>query len=406
MKKPIRWIALLGLAAVVLATAGQAAAQSQEDLPEAQRYYLRGTELMNNRKLLDAVEQFQLAIDADGEYVDAYRRLAYVYTEMAKTDDEYYQDALDTYEDLAALLPEDEVEVKKNIAFVQAAMGDMEDAIGTYEDVLEITPDDCQVWGAVGLAHKTQGDRLKADGGEEAEVAARLEKAAEAYRSMIKACPDDLQAYNALGELYFSSNNFDAAAKVYADLLAKDPENVDIASKLGFLYYRAEDWTNAAPVYKQLLDVDPSRSNDRGLYAKVLENLEKWDQAADQYMKLIETDPDKKGMFCNLGFLYIKANNGQKAIESSMKGISENAPQQGCLTAVWAKGLELRGVDLYRAGSYDPAITSYQEAKLKFGTIQGDADFGDYATKQIARLDKLIQQAQAQKEKAKQEGGR
>ena len=83
-----------------------------EDLTKAQRYYLRGVELMNNLKHLDAVEAFQLAIDEDAKYVDAYRRLALAYTEMAKSDAEYYRDALDTYMDLEALLPPDDVEVR------------------------------------------------------------------------------------------------------------------------------------------------------------------------------------------------------------------------------------------------------------------------------------------------------
>jgi tetratricopeptide (TPR) repeat protein len=377
-----------------------------EDLSPAQRYFLRGTELMNNRKLLDAAEQFQLAIDEDPDYVDAYRRLAFVYTEMAKSEEDYFQDALDTYEDLEALLPADDVDVRKNKAFVQAAMGDMDDAIDTYEAILEIAPEDCGVWSQIAIAHKTQADRLKADEGDAAEIQARLDEAVNAFREVTQLCPENVDAYNALGELYYGGGKLTEAAGVYAELLEKDPGNVDISSRLGYLYVQAEDWKSAETVYKTLLEADPSRLNDRALYAKSLENQEKFDQAADQYMMLIDDgDASKKAMYCNLIFLYIKAKNWKKAIDTGMKGISENAPQQSCLTAGWAKGLELRGIEQYRGGQYDAANTSYQEAKLKFQTVQGDPSFGDYATKQIQRLNKLIEQNRLQKEKARQEGG-
>ena len=54
----------------------QDATGGQEDLAPARRYYLKGVELMNNSRFLDAVEQFQLCIDEDGESIDCHRRLA------------------------------------------------------------------------------------------------------------------------------------------------------------------------------------------------------------------------------------------------------------------------------------------------------------------------------------------
>jgi len=382
------------------------AQESAEELSPAQRYYLRGTELMNNRKLLDAVEQFQLAIDENPDYADAYRRLAYAYTEMAKTEADYYQDALDTYEDLEALLPEGDVDVKKSMAYVQAAMGEMDDAIATYETILEITPDDCAIWTQIAQAHRTQAEREKADAaGEETDSSkARVAKSVDAYTKIIDLCPEDVEAYKALGEMHFAGGRFDESAAVYAQLLEKDPENVDILSKLGYLYQKGKEWDKAAPVYKKLLELDPARVNDRMIYGQALKELGRFEGSAEQYRLVIESDAERKDVYCNLCFLYVEAKNGQMAVETGMKAISENAPQQGCLTACWAKGLELRAVGMYREGKYDNAISGYEEARLKFQTIQGDKDFGDYSTKQIERLIKLIEQAKAQKEKAKQEG--
>ena len=179
MKEKMFVLALAGVLSLPLAVAAPADAGSPHATPvlqaqdqtggtqaeptKAQRYYQRGVEYMNNSRFLDAVEQFQLALDENSDYIDAYRRLAYAYAQMGQTESEYYQDALDTYEDLEAKLPADDVDVRKNIAFVQAAMGDLDDAIATYKEILDITPEDCTIWTQIGDAQKLQADRMKAD---------------------------------------------------------------------------------------------------------------------------------------------------------------------------------------------------------------------------------------------------
>jgi tetratricopeptide (TPR) repeat protein len=427
MNRPARAFAILGLACALVAPSlakastptptevllaqdqGQAAG-GQGEMTKAKRYYLHGVELMNNLKYLDAVEQFQLAIDEDPKYVDAYRRLALAYTEMAKSDEDYYQDALDTYQDLEKLLPADDVDVRKNIAYVQAAMGDLDDAIATYQQILTITPKDCSVWSQIGSAEKLLADRAKGGGTDAGsptspDAKKHLDSAVDAYTKVTELCPDDLAALNTLGEIYFNADEPQKAAGVYEKMMEKDPKNLDVASKLAYLYYKAEDWKDAAPAYKRLLDLDSTRVNDRAIYAKVLQKLEKCDEAAKQFELIIKSDPTKKSLYCNLGFLYaLDCKNGEKAISTAMQGIAANAPVQGCLYAVWGKGLELRGDDLLRQYEYDRAVSTYGEAKIKFQGISSDKDFGDYARKEMQRLDQLIQRAKQMKAKQAQEG--
>jgi len=429
MIRPARALALAGLVcASVVPSMGRAstppsstvllaqdqgqAAGGQGEMTKAKKYYLHGVELMNNLKYLDAVEQFQLAIDEDAKYVDAYRKLALAYTEMAKSDADYYQDALDTYQDLEKLLPPDDVDVRKNIAYIQASMGDLDDAIATYQQILTITPKDCSVLSQIGSAEKLLSDRASKAGGTDdgsgpasADAKKHLDAAVDAYTKVTELCPDDLSALNTLGEIYFSANEPQKAAGVYEKMMDKDPKNLDVASKLAYLYYKAEDWKDAAPAYKRLLDIDSTRVNDRALYAKVLQKLDRCDDAAKQYEMIIQSDPSKKSLYCNLGFLYaLDCKDAEKAISTAMKGISENAPVQGCLYAVWGKGLELRGDDLLRQYEYDRSISSYGEAKIKFQGITSDKDFGDYARKELQRLDQLIERAKQMKAKQAQEG--
>jgi tetratricopeptide (TPR) repeat protein len=378
-----------------------------EDLTKAQRYYLRGVELMGNLKYLDAVEAFQLAIDEDAKYVDAYRRMALAYAEMAKSDPEYYQDALDTYMDLEKLLPPDDVEVRKNVAYVQAAMGDMDDAIATYQEILTITPQDCSMWTQVGDAQRVMADRMKTEKGDQSlEHKARMDEAIKAYSKVIELCPDNLVVHNTLGEIYYGLGRREEAAQVYEKMIVNDPKNVDVASRLAFIYYKAENWPKAAEAYKRLLDIDPERLDDRAIYAQVLQKLGKAQEAADQLLKVIESDPSKNTLLCNLGFLYLEGKNYEKAIEIAKRGIAGNAPVTGCLYVIWGQGLEYKGDALLREYNYDRSISTYGDAKLKLQTAVSDANFGEYARKRMARLDQLIEIAKQTKAKASQGGAK
>ncbi len=373
-----------------------------EELTKAKRYFLRGVELANNLMYLDAVEQFQLAIDENPDYVDAYKRLALAYTAMADTDPDYYLDALDVYDDLAELLPADDIEVKKNKAYVQAAMGDMDDAIVTYEEILKITPQDCTIWSQIGSAQQVMAERVKKEKGDaDPDYKNRIDRAIEAYKKVTEYCPDEVDAYNTLGELYFNSGRTAESAEVYSKMLEKDAENEDIASRLAYLYYKSENWEKAAPAYKRLLELNEDRINDRTIYATVLQKLGRSADAAEQYQKIIDSDPSKVSLYCNLGFVYLESKNYQKAIEIAMKGIAEGAPQ-GCMYVIWGQGLEYKGDALLNEYKYDQAIGTYEDAKVKLQNVGDDANFGDYSRKRMARIDQLIERARQMKEKDKQ----
>ena len=418
MNRPAWALAVLGVVCIVTVSApavhaapptvsptllAQGQGDVGEDLSKAQRYYLRGVELMNNLKYLDAVEAFQLAIDEDAKYVDAYRRLALAYTEMAKSDAEYYRDALDTYMDLEALLPPDDVEVRKNIAYAQAAMGDMDDAIATYQEILTITPQDCAMWTQAGDAQRVMADRMKTEKGDQSpEFTVRMDEAIKAYTKVMEYCPDDIVVHNTLGEIYYGLGRRDEAAQVYEKMIAKDPKDVNVASRLAFIYYKGENWPKAAEAYKRLLDIDPERLDDRAIYAQVLQKLGRTQEAADQLLKVIESDPSKNTLLCNLGFMYLEGKNYEKAIEIAKRGIAENAPVTGCLYVIWGQGLEYKGDALLREYDYDRSISTYGDAKLKLQTAVGDANFGDYARKRMARLDQLIEIAKQTKAKSQQ----
>jgi tetratricopeptide (TPR) repeat protein len=384
----------------------------QGEMSQAKKLYMKGVEFMNSSRYLDAVEQFQLALDEDPNYDDARKTLAFVYTQMGNSEPDYYQDALDVYKELEKRLPANDIEVRKNIAFVQGAMGNIDDAIATYKEILGITPDDCGIYMQIGTARRAQAEQAKASaaaaqgvaGGDNPEYTQKIDEAVQAFTKVTELCPDSLTAFRTLGEIYFGADRKTDAAGIYEKLVENDPKDMDALTKLAYIYQNDKDWPKAIPVYEKILAVDPTQTQARKNYAIALQKAGKVDAAAAQFQKLIDEDPSGNAdLYCNLCMLYaFDAGDGDKAAKVAMQGISVNAPLQPCLTVGWTKGLELKGTALVKEGQYDRAISTYKEAKLKAAAVLGDKNFGKAASQLIDRLDKLIVIAEQTREKAKE----
>jgi tetratricopeptide (TPR) repeat protein len=381
----------------------------------AQRHFISGTELEQNFRFLDAAEQYRLAIDEDQDFIDAYRSLARVFSEMAKSEPEYFEDALELYEQLEEKVPDD-VGVKKNKAYVFIQLDEIEDAVATYEEILELAPEDCDSWGRLASVRETQAGEA---GEGTPEAMGFLESAIAAYTKMTEVCEggDEAVAYNKLGEIYYKAGETERASAIYDALIERDPENVEIYGRAGYLWHTAGKgaleagndaearsmFTKAIGYFDKLLELDPERSQYRGLLADSLKRAGLHERAAQEYLKIIEEDPTKMNLYCNVGFTLLDASKDEQAIEMAMRAIGEGAPSEGCLYCIWGKGLEGRGNAQVENFEFDRAITTYTDAKAKFFLALGDPQFGDYAAKQITRQDQLIERAKQMKLKVEQQ---
>jgi tetratricopeptide (TPR) repeat protein len=400
---------LAALMTVGALLAGPVLAQGTAEPSKAQRYLISGTELMNNARYLDAAEQFRLAIDEDPEMVDAYRNLAFVYSKMAESDAEYYQDALEIYEEVEILLPDD-LDIKRNKAYVFTQLDEMEEAVATYEEIVGLDPTDCTSYGAMGELYRRRAE-TRPEGSEEYKT--EMLQAVEKFSELIEACPEEVSAYNTVGEIYFKLGDLESASAIYTELLELQPDNFQAAGRMGYLWYnageekrKAKDKAGSIPMYEKslpylarVLEIDPEQVQYRQIYANALKHAGKQGEAAAQLRMIIDNDPSQAALYCNLGFTYLDADDYETAIEMAMQAIATGAPQQDCLYAIWGKGLEGRGNAQYEAFEFSKAITTYVEAKSKFTLALGGQNFGTYAQKQIERCDQLIARATAAKAK-------
>lgn len=245
-------------------------AQGQTEPTKAHRLFQSAQEMITNSRYLDAAEQLQLALDEDPDFIDARQQLGFVYTRMADTDADYFEDALEVYEELEAILPDD-VDVKKKKAFVFTRLDELQSAVDVYDEIVELAPEDCEAWGTKGGLHREMA-KAGMDGSEG--QTADYERAIAAFRSLTATCPENVAAYNSMGTILYGMGRVEEASDVYSVLLEKDPSNIEIAGKVGYLWYSAGQdkrkkekdkegakvfYAKAVPYLEKVMELDPER---------------------------------------------------------------------------------------------------------------------------------------------------
>ena len=130
--------------------------------------------------------------------------------------------------------------------------------------------------------------------------------------------------FNKANELYLSGA-YKQAEKIYRQILAFAPENADVLNMLGLVasaqnehqeaiayFYKAlKNATNPLPIYFNL--------------AVSLTSASKFNEAIEAYEHILKIAPDTKEVYNNLGGIYEKTGNAQKAKTSYQKAIELDA---------------------------------------------------------------------------------
>jgi tetratricopeptide (TPR) repeat protein len=194
-------------AAAAASDAGSGALPITSTSPEAIAAFERGREFADNTHEVEAIEQFQKAIQLDPKFALAHAYLGY-YTAEAEG-----MASLDQAVSLAQSLPEAERLVIEELREVRR--GDIVKARELAERVVKLVPFDWH-------AQFDLGDRLFAEN--------RLDEAAERLRKAAAFGPPSYAVYNQLGYVQLAQRDFDGAVSTfrrYTELKPDEPNAVD-----------------------------------------------------------------------------------------------------------------------------------------------------------------------------------
>lgn len=356
---------------------------------QAAENWRRGEEAMKNRQWVECIENLNQVIEADSHFMDAYLNLARCQSEMQQ-----WANAAKTYERALALSPSDSVrfEILTGLAAAQASSKELHAAIRTYEDLIKLRPNDKNVM--IGYASTLKNMDREVD-------------AVMAYLRALELDPGDVGVIKITGELCEQSNMLEQAMAVYERWIAVEPENVEPYRYLAFLLYQAESCDRGVEVYEKAIALDPSNPGDILNVGLLYQKCRQYEKAMTKLLQYRAMRPDSAStaitvVDCRLAFLYEDMNNVAEGL-AFVRGVGEKSPNDPCLQYAWGRLLEKHGLALVGEEKFDDGVGAYRQAQAKLTTVVGNAQWGENASSQLKRLEQLIKIAEAKKQAAEAE---
>jgi tetratricopeptide (TPR) repeat protein len=239
---------------------------------EKQKYYVNlfnnGVSSIKQAKPDKAIEEFSLAIEIFPNRIDAYKNLAYTYTQMND-----YTKAIEVYNN-AILKDSTDLELKTFLGILYYLDKKYEKAVESLKIVIE------------------KGDN-------------KSKYYAEALYNIA-------YSYDLLGQS-------DMAIKTYESALAMNPGDKDLMFNMGRLYFIQENYEKAIESFQNVLKSSPDDFETLLNIGNVYLRMTKFDQALQYFEKSIQIKPDNPTAWNNLGVCYVRMGKGDKAKEAFEK---------------------------------------------------------------------------------------
>ena len=201
--------------------------------------------------------------------------------------------------------------------------------------------------------------------------------------------PDDGRIHDRLLEEYMAQKKWKRAVPMLQKKAAKKTD-VETLNDLLNCYSALKDQNGITRVLSQLLKKRPDDLETRARLAEILEGREEWDKAAEQYEIMIEhTSPGERlPLYKNLGFLYTKADQPEKAVSAYLSAVNLDQKDPNLhynLSALYERLGRQKEADFY----LDNAVTLNSddlEGRLKLAQRLTDTGNLEKARKSLSML--------------------
>jgi len=217
-------------------------------------------------------------------------------------------EAVDKFSLAIEILP-DRIDAYKNLAFTYTQMNNNPSAIQTYIKAIEIDPTNLELKTFLGLLYYENKE---------------YEKAIEVLNEVTaKADPQSKEFAEALHNIAISYDlmgQSEKAIESYQNALKVAPGNIDLMFNMGRLYFMKEDYEKAIESLEKVLEKNPDDFDSHLNIGNAYLQLEKFDKAIPYFKKTVEIKPDNANAWNNLGVAYIRAGmteEGKAAFEKS-----------------------------------------------------------------------------------------
>ena len=258
--------------------------------------------------------------------------------------------ALDAYKKVLESNPYDRDALVKIATLIQTHFpDDCDDAIDCYTKLLELEPENDKIYYELGHLYLQKNQSLPAvnaftialEKDEEnpfyhnslAFALVQLEQyddAIEHYQKAININPDPYWTSivcQALGSVYSEiKNNPEAAVVLFQTAAVLNPESEESHLAMGDTYFSIEDYDNAIKAYCDAIKINPENAKAYCKCGMALWEKDYTEEAIVAYHKAIALNPEYAIAYNNLGVIYLDdIGNVNEAVELFTKAINNNA---------------------------------------------------------------------------------
>ncbi len=296
-----------------------------------------------------AINEYEAALKAEPNYVEAHNNLAGILQEQHRHDE-----AIAHYKDAARLSPDPTYVVNLANGYVNASR--YSDAMPLYEEALRKNPQATNARTNAALTHVAWANQLANSNNLVAaeshylsalqlnpiyaDAAAglglcyaregRMQEAGEQLinagrlRGEPKATKPELLAQLALANHLSSANKLEEAIPHYTAATRLDPDNTEAHNGLGICYAMLGKMDDAAKQFAEILRLQPNESGAHMNLANALSAQKKIDEAIPHYMAAIKSNPNDSQAHFNLALSMTQVGRKAEAIDEYKKALSLN----------------------------------------------------------------------------------
>jgi tetratricopeptide (TPR) repeat protein len=304
------------------------------DVGDAQTSYEAGVGYLRQLKLEQALEQFNLALDADPQFADALNGKGVVLTRQSR-----YDEAMPLFEQAAVLVPE-QLGYQLNIALIHSARGNRKAADVIYRQVVAQNAEYDGLFDFLSGSEAVEEDYnvavkyLQQD---------RYDKALEQLNTVLAANPLYFDALNTKGVILAKQGRNDEAYSAFEGAGQVEPGQAGVRLNMAIIRYVQGRQDEAVQLYRQVLSLD-SR------YQGMLDFLEEEDEALFDFMASSQVKEEEYRLAAG----YLQQARHDQAIEH-LDGILAIDPQ-------YVDALNAKGVALAHQGANEEAFRLFEQA--------------------------------------------
>lgn len=224
---------------------------------------------------------------------------------LQESKKENYIDAIRNYQIAIDIKPLD-IEALNNIGVVYSKMKEYDTAIGYFEKALAIEPHHL-IYNNLGRAYAFKDER---------------NKAIEYYHKAIDIKPDYHEAYLNASYSYFRLKENKKALEYSQKAISIKPDYYEAFFNIGIVYNNEKNYRKAIEYLKKAIEIKSDYYNAYRSLGLAYSEIGEYENAMNSYEKAIEIDPSLPRAYNGLGFTLIKAGLLEKAKNILEQGLN------------------------------------------------------------------------------------